>query len=86
MAFVIQLNQAGFQMKVNAMATAGKDITTKADRPEMTGEMPTLQKYIETYGKLQEVIKAYQELVEVDAQRLQSAQAALTFAESQIIK
>lgn len=86
MAFVIQLNQAGFQMKVNAMENAGKEITTKADRPDLTGEMPTLEKYIETYGKLQEVMKKYQELIIEDAERLKSAQTALTYAESQIIK
>jgi type VII secretion effector (TIGR04197 family) len=86
MAFVIQLNQAGFQMKVNAMETAGKEITTKADKPDLTGEMPTLEKYIETYEKLQKVMKSYQELIVEDATRLKGAQTALTFAESQIIK
>jgi hypothetical protein len=86
MAFVIQLNQAGFQMKVNAMETAGKEITTKADKPDLTGEMPTLEKYIETYEKLQKVMKSYQELIVEDATRLKGAQTALTVAESQIIK
>ncbi|MFA9379360.1 MAG: DUF5344 family protein [Lachnotalea sp.] len=86
MAFVIQLNQGGFLMKVNALEEAGKEITTKIDSPDVTGEMPALEKYIEAYEQLKELLMAYKELVQEDAQRLKSAQTALTFAESQIIR
>ncbi|OYO51532.1 hypothetical protein C8E03_106220 [Lachnotalea glycerini] len=86
MANIIQLNQSGFLLKVNAMEKAGQDITEKVNKPEITGNMPTLQKYLETYDKIQEALTAYKELIEEDTKRLKSAQVAMTLAESQIIK
>lgn len=86
MANVIELNQSGFQTKVTAMEQAGKNITTKVSMPELTGEMPALEKYIQTYGRLQEALNEYKALIEEDVQRLKGAQTSMTFAESQIIK
>lgn len=86
MSFLIQLTQAGFQMKVSAFADTGDKITTKVERTKLTGEMPTLEKYLDTYEQLNELLSAYKELIKEDAIRLKSAQAALTFAESQILK
>lgn len=86
MSLLIQLKQVEFQMKVNGFSDTGDKITTEVERPELTGEMPALEKYIDTYEQLNELLSAYKELVKEDGVRLKSAQAALTFAESQILK
>jgi protein subunit release factor A len=86
MAQEIQLQQEGFLMKVNAMENAGREIATNVDKPQITGNMPALQKYIDTYENIQKVLQAYQQLINQDAEKLKSAQEALTVAESQIIK
>lgn len=86
MAQEIELQQAGFLMKVTAMEQAGQEISTRVEHPQITGDMPALHKYIDTFENIQKVLGAYQELIRQDTKRLKSAQAALTFAESQIIK
>lgn len=44
------------------------------------------QKYIATYENIQKVLRAYQELIEQDAEQLKSVQSSFTYAESQMIK
>lgn len=36
----------------------------------LTGVMPALEKYIETYKQMNELMKAYKELIEEDVKRL----------------
>ncbi|GEM_PF-1117795 len=86
MANIIELNQSGFQAKITSMEQSGKNITTKVNMPELTGEMPALEKYIQTYGSLKDMFKEYKALVEEDVKRLKGAQDAMTYAESQLIK
>ncbi len=82
----IKLNNIGFHLKVTAMEVAGHNMEDNVNIPEVTGNMKTLQKYLESYSELLQMLNLYKTLIEEDVRQLRKAQKAIVSVESQLLK
>lgn len=82
----IKLNNIGFNLKVSAMEIAGHNIEDSVNIPEITGNVKTLQKYLESYSELLQILNLYKTLIEEDVRQLRRTQKAIVSVESQLLK
>ena len=71
---------------VAALSAASQGIKKSKEQPEITGDMKTLEAFLETYQTLSELFGNYKTLLQEDVGKLQDVSTCMTYAEQSLIK
>ena len=69
-----------------ALSAASQGIKKSKEQPEITGDMKTLEAFLETYQTLSELFGNYKTLLQEDVGKLQDVSTCMTYAEQSLIK
>ena len=82
---MIELNKLTYNSNVAALSVAGQGKKSK-EQPEITGNMKTLEAFLETYQTLSELFGSYKTLLQEDVGKLRDVSTCMTYAEQSLIK
>lgn len=83
---MIELNQQLYTSPLTTLSSAAKNISKVTQKPELTGNVPTMENMLETYDKMLYMVASYKALLTSDAKDIHSAGTALTEGEAQAAK
>ena len=83
---MIELNKLTYNSNVAALSAASQGIKKSKEQPEITGDMKTLEAFLETYQTLSELFGNYKTLLQEDVGKLQDVRSCMTYAEQSLIK
>ena len=83
---MIELNKLAYNSQVAALSAASQGIKKSKEQPEITGDMKTLEAFLETYQTLSELFGNYKTLLQEDVGKLQDVSTCMTYAEQSLIK
>ena len=63
---MIELNKLTYNSNVAALSAASQGIKKSKEQPEITGDMKTLEAFLETYQTLSELFGSYKTLLQED--------------------
>ena len=69
-----------------ALAASSQGIKKSKEQLEITGNMKTLEAFLETYQTLSELFGSYKTLLQEDVRKLQDVSTCMTYAEQSLIK
>ena len=80
------LSKLTYNSNVAALSVAGQGIKKSKEQPEITGNMKTLEAFLETYQTLSELFGSYKTLLQEDVGKLRDVSTCMTYAEQSLIK
>lgn len=69
-----------------ALSASSQGIKKSKEQLEITGNMKTLEAFLETYQTLSELFGSYKTLLQEDVRKLQDVSTCMTYAEQSLIK
>ena len=78
---MIELNKLTYNSNVAALSAASQGIKKSKEQPEITGDMKTLEAFLETYQTLSELFGNYKTLLQEDVGKLQDVSICMTYSE-----
>lgn len=83
---LISLQELEFSLQMSDMSNAADALKGTSGQPEMSGEMPSLKNYLETYNRMSQLITAYKELLHRDAGQMKDAGKTMIAVEQNLLK
>ncbi|MFR9271950.1 MAG: hypothetical protein ACLVO2_05510 [Clostridia bacterium] len=82
----IGLNIGNYQMQVRALRSAGYSLETGREQPEMSGRLTALERLLEAYGELGDVVGKYRSFLEGTVGQLEEVEAEFIRVDASLLR
>lgn len=83
---LISIQEQQYHNQINGVKSAINQVDAVNQKPEMTADMLTLSKLLETYDRMAQILLRYKEMLQNDAEQMRCASDTMMLAEADLLK